>query len=79
MTKLLIALCLTMAVQASFAQDFSPWEGRDVRHDMTSGAAAKVAPIGFAPWRDRETVIDMPSAPASRMGEAIGSAFRPWS
>ena len=54
MTKLLIALTLTMAAQAGFAQ-------------------------GFSPWPDRETVIDMPSAAASRMSDAFGSAFRPWS
>ena len=103
MTKLLIALTLTMAAQAGFAQGFSPWEARlvpplmrrviaagfaqgfspwearGVRHQMTSGVAASVAPSGFATWRDRETVIDMPRAPTSRMSDAFGSAFRPWS
>lgn len=79
MTKLLIALCLTVAAQASFAQGFSPWQDRVVRHEMTSGTAASVAPTGFAPWRDRETVIEMPSTAAPRMGDAFGSAFRPWS
>lgn len=79
MSKLLIVLCLTAAAQASFAQGFSPWEDRGVRHEMTGAAAATFAPGGFAPWRDRETVIDMPTAPAAHMSDAFGSAFRPWS
>ncbi len=79
MTKVLIALTLTFAAQASFAQGFSPWQDRAITHEMGSAPAANLEPTGFAPWRDRETVMDLPSAASSSMSDAFGSAFRPWS
>lgn len=79
MTKLLIALTLTIAAQSSFAQGFAPWEARGVAHEMKADPAATIAPTGFAPWRDRETVMDLSNMPGTAMGADFGSAFRPWS
>ena len=79
MTKILIALTLTFAAQASFAQNFSPWQDRAIAHEMSSASATAVQAGGFAPWRDRETVMDVSSAASSSMSDAFGSAFRPWS
>ena len=79
MTKVFIALALAIAAQSSFAQDFAPWETRGVSAEMHSDPAASVPPTGFAPWRDRTTVMDMPNATSTRMSDAFGSAFRPWS
>lgn len=79
MTKLLIALTLTIAAQSSFAQSFAPWQERAPSHAAASGPAATIAPTGFAPWRDRETVMNVSGAASAAMSDAYGSAFRPWS
>jgi len=79
MTKVLIALALSIAAQTSFAQGFAPWETRGVSVEISSGPAAAVPPSGFALWRDRQTVMDMPDAAGPRMSAIFGSVFRPWS
>ncbi|MEM7465323.1 MAG: hypothetical protein AAF387_00390 [Pseudomonadota bacterium] len=79
MKNLIIALSLTVASSASFANGFSPWEERGVAPTAQDAYAATVENTGFAPWR----VVGGNDTFANEEGIAMdieeNNIFRPWS
>jgi hypothetical protein len=62
------------------AQGFAPWDERGIPRDRGAAAVTMaVPPAGFAPWRERMVLPDGMATSMSRMTDAFGSVFRPWS
>ncbi|MEM7468289.1 MAG: hypothetical protein AAF387_15570 [Pseudomonadota bacterium] len=81
MKNLVIALALTLASSASFANGFSPWENRAVNADAQVANNYEVAidNAGFAPWRDQLATDTFANEHGIAMDIVEQNIFRPWS
>lgn len=81
MRNIIIAVALTFASSASFANGFSPWNERAISaaSDHSISQSAAVEYTGFAPWRDRNVQDTFNNEIGVVMDIAERNIFRPWS
>ena len=81
MKNLIIALSLTLASTASFANGFSPWENRDALPSAADDNTRQISRVttGFAPWRDQGEREVFAEEKGIAMDIVERNIFRPWS
>ena len=81
MKKLIIAISLTLASSATFANGFSPWQDRYTLTDsaVADGRHINAENVGLAPWRDQEAKGAFAEEKGVAMEIVEHNIFRPWS